>query len=161
MAPVRSKFLLGGALAAAAVWRSTVFVPPPAAKTVHAPVSTTAACAAALAGAAGNAHADAIGDAAAKLSKAAYPFMKEVPWNSGVYNLAPGSQDAVGWAKAIGKMIDMGAQMDSKLLKAGADAHHAAIQGLPANGVCTEAQLTAINAAIGRLIASVPESTTM
>merc|ERR1711953_667844 len=43
----------------------------------------------------------------------------------------------------------------------GADAHHAAMQGLPANGVCSEAQLTAINAAIGRLIASVPESTTM
>merc|ERR1712226_659055 len=35
------------------------------------------------------------------------------------------------------------------------------ISGLPSNGVCTEAQLTAINAAIGRLIASVPESTTM
>merc|ERR1711998_402073 len=35
------------------------------------------------------------------------------------------------------------------------------IQGLPANGVCSEAQLTEINAAIGRLIASVPESTTM
>merc|ERR1712226_1176350 len=114
-----------------------------------------------MGGAAGDAHADAIGDAAAKLSKAAYPFMKEVPWNSGVYNLAPGSPDAVGWAKAIGKMIDMGAQMDPKLLKAGTDAHHAAIQGLPANGVCSEAQLTAINAAIGRMIASVPESKTM
>merc|ERR1712012_415101 len=57
--------------------------------------------------------------------------------------------------------IAMGAAMDPKLLAAGADAHHAAMQGLPANGVCTEAQLTAINAAIGRLIASVPESTTM
>merc|ERR1711941_69717 len=54
-----------------------------------------------------------------------------------------------------------GAQMDPKLLAAGADAHHKAIQGLPANGVCSESQLTAINAAIGRLIASVPESTTM
>merc|ERR1740116_848112 len=51
--------------------------------------------------------------------------------------------------------------MDSKLLSAGADAHHRAIQGLPANGVCSESQLTAINAAIGRLIASVPESTTL
>merc|ERR1719461_828087 len=51
--------------------------------------------------------------------------------------------------------------MDSKLLSAGADAHHKAIQGLPANGVCSEAQLTAINAALGRMIASVPESTTM
>merc|ERR1712061_107566 len=102
---------------------------------------------AALLGAAENAHADAIGDAAAKLSKAAYPFMKEVPWNSYLYNLNPGSKDAVAWAKAVGKMIDMGASMDTKLLKAGADAHHAAIGGLPASGVCSEAQLTAINAA--------------
>merc|ERR1712007_212347 len=54
-----------------------------------------------------------------------------------------------------------GAAMDSELLKAGADAHHAAIGGLSANGVCSEAQLTAINAAIGRMIASVPESKTM
>merc|ERR1712151_1271900 len=105
--------------------------------------------------------ADEIGDAAAKLSKAAYPFMKEVPWDSNLYNLNPGSSDAVSWAKAIGKMIDMGAAMDTKLLKAGADAHHAAIGGLPASGVCSEAQLTAINAAIGRMIASVPESKTM
>merc|ERR1712207_79696 len=50
---------------------------------------------------------------------------------------------------------------DTKLLKAGADAHHAAIGGLSSNGVCSEAQLTAINAAIGRMIASVPESRTM
>jgi len=165
MAPARSKYaLLGGALAAAAYWRGTVFVPPPAAKTVQvAPVSTTAACVAALAGAGSNAHADAIGDAAARLTTAAYPFMKEVPWSSSLYGVNPGSKDAVTWAKAIGKMIEMGAEMDYKLLKAGADAHHAAIQGLPASGnpVCTESQLTAINAAIGRLIASVPESTTM
>merc|ERR1712183_684119 len=39
--------------------------------------------------------------------------------------------------------------------------HHKAMQGLPASGVCSESQLTAINAAIGRMIASVPESTTM
>merc|ERR1719160_733062 len=51
--------------------------------------------------------------------------------------------------------------MDPKLLAAGADAHHAALSGLPKDGVCSEAQLTAINAAIGRMIASVPESTTM
>merc|ERR1711972_1163151 len=105
--------------------------------------------------------ADAIGDAAAKLSKAAYPFMKEVPWNSGLYSLSPGAADAAGYTKAIGKMIAMGAAMDSKLPAAGAEAHHKAIQGLPANGVCSEAQLTAITAALGRMIASVPESTTM
>merc|ERR1712187_710555 len=86
-------------------------------------------------GAAGNAHADAIGDAAAKLSKASYPFMKEVPWNSGLFNLNPGSADAIAWTKGLGKMIAMGAAMDPQLLKAGADAHHRAMRGLPANGV--------------------------
>merc|ERR1711948_88059 len=78
-----------------------------------------------------------------------------------LYSTNPGSKDAVAWTKAIGKMIDMGAAMDTKLLKAGADAHHAAIGGLPASGVCSESQLTAITAAIGRMIASVPESKTM
>merc|ERR1712167_558816 len=57
--------------------------------------------------------------------------------------------------------IDMGSQMDGKLLKAGAEAHASAISGLPASGVCSESQLTAITAAIGRMIASVPESKTM
>merc|ERR1712032_287541 len=140
-----------GAIAAAALFRSTVFVPPPSGtKSPRTAQLSTAACAAALLGATDNAHADAIGDAAGKLSKAAYPFMKEVPWNSYLYSTNPGSKDAVAWAKAIGKMIDMGA-----------DAHHAAIGGLPASGLCSEAQLTAINAAIGRMIASVPESKTM
>jgi len=153
--------LLVAALAAAALSRSGVFVPPPSARAPRAAPSSAAACAAALLGAAGGARADEIGDAAAKLSKAAYPFMKEVPWNSGLYNINPGSADAVAWAKAISKMIDMGAAMDPKLLKAGAEAHHAAIQGLPASGVCSEAKLTAILAAIGRMVASVPESKTM
>merc|ERR1712187_734400 len=163
MARAKGKLvLLSGALAAAALFRSRVFVPPPSgAKSPRTAQLSTAACAAALLGAADNAHADAIGDAAGKLSKAAYPFMKEVPWNSYLYSTNPGSTDAVSWAKAIGKMIDMGAAMDTKLLKAGADAHHAAIGGLPASGVCSEAQLTAINAAIERMIASVPESKTM
>jgi len=109
------------------------------------------------------AFADEIGDAAAKLSKAAYPFMKEVPWGSNLYNINPGSKDAVSWAKAIGKMIDMGAAMDAKLLNAGAAAHHSAIVSLSTDKgmVCSEAQLTAINAAIGRMIASVPEAKTM
>merc|ERR1712224_869787 len=77
------------------------------------------------------------------------------------YNIKPGSADAISWAKAVGKMIAMGAQTDPALLKKGAQAHHAAIQGLPACGVLPEAKLTEINAAIGRMIASVPKSTTM
>merc|ERR1719436_1061211 len=58
-------------------------------------------------------------------------------------------------------MIDMGAAMDSKLLKAGAEAHHAAIGGLSPTGLCAEGKLTAILAGIGRMIASVPESKVM
>merc|ERR1712004_9305 len=108
------RFLVVGALGAATLYRSTVFVPPPSVKSTRAAQLSTAACAAALFGAE-NAHADAIGDAAAKLSKAAYPFMKEVPWNSYLYATKPGSADAVSWTKAIGKMIDMGAAMDTKL----------------------------------------------
>merc|ERR1712066_285397 len=150
--------VVAGAVALAV--RHSTFVPPPASSMRPVlPISAAAGTVAALG--AENAHADAIGDAAGKLSKAAYPFMKEVPWNSYLYSTNPGSKDVVAWAKAIGKMIDMGAAMDTKLLKAGADAHHAAIGGLPASGVCSEAQLTAINAAIGRMIASVPESKTM
>lgn len=162
MAQRKNVLFLFAALVALQLFRSRVFVPAPLQKSsLSMQSSTAAACAAALFGAAGNAHADAIGDAAAKVSKAAYPFMKEVNWNSNLYNINPGSADAVSWAKAIGKMIDMGAQMDTKLLKAGADAHHAAMSGLPASGVCSEAQLTGIIAAIGRMIASVPESQVM
>jgi len=145
------------AAVAATMLRSKVFVPAPAGQ----PNASMGACAAAVLGAAGNANADAIGDAAAKLSKAAYPFMKEVNWNSGLYSLPAGSADPIAYTKAISKMIEMGAQMDSKLLKAGGEAHASAISSLPASGVCSEAQLTAINAALGRMIASVPESTTM
>merc|ERR1711933_688658 len=147
-----------GACAAAALLRSTAFVPPPSVKSHRVAQLSTAACTAALLGAAENAHADAIGDAAAKLSKAAYPFMKEVPWNSYLYSTNPGSKDAVAWAKAIGKMIDMGAAMDTKLLKAGADAHHAAIGGLPASGVCPESKTMDVYNSVGALVDSkVPE----
>merc|ERR1711982_175732 len=84
-----------------------------------------------------------------------------VDWNSNLYAVKPGSGDAVAWAKAIGKMIDMGAAMDSKMLKAGAEAHHAAIGGLSPTGLCAEGKLTAILASLGRMIASVPESKVM
>merc|ERR1719324_842515 len=104
---------------------------------------------------------DAIGNAAAKLSQATYPFMKQVPWNDTDFNLPPGKADPIGWAKAIAKIIDMGAAMDAELVKAGCEEHHAAIKDLPSNLVCSQSQLTAIYAAIGRMVASVPESKTM
>jgi hypothetical protein len=86
--------------------------------------------------------------------------MKQVDWNSELYWMVPGS-NPISWAKAIGTIIDHGASMDVELVKAGCQAHHAAIGGLSSNGVCSEAELTAMNAAIGRMIASVPESKTM
>jgi hypothetical protein len=105
---------------------------------------------------------DAIGAAAAKLSNASYPFMQQVPWNSTEFLLPPGTGNPIGWAKAIGKIIDMGASMDGELVKAGCEAHHAAIVGLSStSSVCSQAQLTEIYATIGRMIASVPESQTM
>jgi hypothetical protein len=104
---------------------------------------------------------DAIGNAAAKLSQATYPFMKQVPWKNTEFNLPPGKADPIGWAKAIAKISDMGAAMDAELVKAGCEEHHAAIKDLPSNLVCSQSQLTAIYAAIGRMVASVPESKTM
>merc|ERR1711920_177526 len=183
--------------------RQQTFVPPALRRA--APVVVPAAsmlCAA-------PAFADEIGDAAAKLSKAAYPFMKEVPWNSNLYNLNPGSADAVAWAKAVGKMIDMGAAMDTKLsaaaypfikdvdwtsdlflkpvpgadpqkvmkavdkmivmgsamdgaaLKEAAQAHVKAIDGVDAKGVLSQGDFEAINAGLGKAIASVPTSKVM
>merc|ERR1719197_1706429 len=106
------------------------------------------------------AFADEIGDAAKKLSSAAYPLLKDVDWNSGLALTKPGSASAADFTKAIGKAIDMGAAMDSNLLKAGVEAHHKAI-GSADSGVTSQADFEAINAALGRMIASVPESKTM
>merc|ERR1711974_499075 len=50
--------------------------------------------------------------------------------------------------------------MDSNLLKAGVQAHHKAI-GSASGGVTSQADFEAINAALGRMIASVPESKVM
>merc|ERR1711897_60984 len=108
------------------------------------------------------AFADAIGDAAKKLSEDAYPFMKEVNWNSYAYLTKPGSASAGEWSKAIEKMIAMGAAMDPELVKKGAMAHHKAIGAVTeASPTLSKADFEAVNAALGRMIASVPESQTM
>merc|ERR1712227_633886 len=59
-------------------------------------------------------------------------------------------------------MIVMGASMDPDLLKKGVQAHHKAIGATStANPVLSKGDYEAINAAIGRMIASVPESQVM
>merc|ERR1719492_309509 len=89
--------------------------------------------------------------------------MKEVDWNSYTYLLKPGAAANAGdWAKAIDKAIVMGASMDPELLKKGVMAHHKAIGSVSeAKPVMSKADFEAINAAIGRMIASVPEKQTM
>merc|ERR1719158_2052827 len=88
--------------------------------------------------------------------------MKEVNWNSYTYLTRPGTASSGDWAKAVDKAIVMGATMDPELLKKGAMAHHKAIGAVSeANPTLSKADFEAVNAAIGRLIASVPESQTM
>merc|ERR1712113_1201315 len=104
---------------------------------------------------------DAIGQAAKKLSDASYPFLKEVDWLSDLYiKPLPGvtAQQAV---KAVDKTIVMGTAMDGNLLKAAAEAHHKAIGSIDAKGVTSAADYEAVNAAIGRIVASVPKATVM
>jgi len=101
-------------------------------------------------------------DAAAKsLSDASYPFLKDIDWLSSIY-LKPlpgtGAKDAV---KAIDKAIVMGSNMDGNLLKAAAEAHHKAIGSIDDKGVPSAADYAAVNAALGKVIASVPQSQVM
>ncbi|CAK9060161.1 Peridinin-chlorophyll a-binding protein, partial [Durusdinium trenchii] len=95
------------------------------------------------------------------LSDASYPFLKEVDWLSDVYLKPLPDTTAPKVMKAIDKMIVMGSQMDGNLLKAAAEAHHKAIGSVDAKGVTSAADYEAVNAAIGRIVASVPKATVM
>merc|ERR1712072_768196 len=87
---------------------------------------------------------------------------KSVDWNSAVYLNAPGAFKPQEALKAIDKMIVMGAQADPKALKAAAEAHHKAIGSASGgNGVTSRADWDGVTAALGRVFASVPESTVM
>merc|ERR1711869_116117 len=104
---------------------------------------------------------DSIGAAAKKLSDASYPFMKSVDWTSDIFlNPLPGvsAKDAL---KAVDKAIVMGAAADGNALKAAAEAHHRAIGSIDAKGLTSAADYEAVNAALGRVIASVPTSKVM
>merc|ERR1711972_509023 len=103
----------------------------------------------------------AIDAAAGKLASAAYPFLKEVDWTSDLpLKPLPGaSPNQV--LKAIDKALVMGASMDGKLLKEAAEAHHKALGSMDGNLVTTAADYQAVNAALGKAIASVPTSQVM
>merc|ERR1712070_1158018 len=120
---------------------------------------STAAGAAAMLGAA-PAYADKIDDAAKKLSEASYPFLKEIDWTSDVYAKVP-TQSPAAVLKAIDSMLKMGAAMDPSALKAGVLAHSTAISHMDSKLVTPLSDYTAINAAIGHMVASAGQSKTM
>jgi len=156
--PKRSPLVAACAAAGVVLFSQRAFVPAPKVNR-RAQISAVVGSAAALGAA--PAFADEIGDAAAKLSDASYPFLKEIDWASYVYNIKPGSASAVDWVKAIDKAIVMGTAMDSQLLKDAVLAHTKAIKTMDASLLCSKSDYTAINAAIGRIVASVPEDKTM
>merc|ERR1712107_62863 len=104
---------------------------------------------------------DSIGTAAAKLSAESYPFLKSVDWLSPIYLKPLPGVSADKSLKAIDKAIVMGSSMNGDLLKQAAAAHHKAIGSIDASGVTSAADYEAVNAAIGRIVASVPKSKVM
>ena len=151
-----SKMLVAAAAVAAVCKLQNAFVPAPTGRTV--PVST-AAGAAAMLGAA-PAYADKIDDAAKKLSEASYPFLKEIDWTSDVYGKLP-TQSPAEVMKAIDSMLKLGAAMDPAALKTGVNAHSKAFSSMDGKLVTSLADYTAVNSAIGHMIASAPASKTM
>ena len=160
MGRLGARVLTAGALAVVATrcWNSSGFVPGPQQR--HAAPAAAAATMATMFAPA--AFADEIGDAAKKLGDASYNFAKEVDWNNGIFLQAPGKFQPLQALQAIDKMIVMGASADPKLLKAAAEAHHKAIGSISgANGVTSRADWDNVNAALGRVIASVPKAQVM
>lgn len=145
------------AAAAALCSLKTTFVPGPLSRSRAMAAGATAGVIMAPA-----AFADQIGDAAKKLGDASYDFAKEVDWNNGIFLQAPGTFQPLKALKAIDKMIEMGAAADPKLLKAAAEAHHKAIGSISGpNGVTSRNDWDAVNAALGRVVASVPKDKVM
>merc|ERR1711988_1959875 len=120
--------------------------------------SNQVSSAAAPASAAGG---DNIGAAASKLAAASYPFLKDIDWTSSLYTKPLPGVSANQALKAVDKAIVMGSSMDGNLLKAAAEAHHKAIGSIDAKGVTSAADFEAVNAALGRAIASAPTSKVM
>merc|ERR1712203_471646 len=105
--------------------------------------------------------ASSIGAAAGKLSEAAYPLLKDVDWTSDLALKPLPGASAQAVLKAIDKALVMGSAMDGASLKEAAEAHHKAIGSVDANLVTSASDFEAINAGLGKAIASVPTSKVM
>merc|ERR1712151_1098567 len=102
-----------------------------------------------------------ISAAASKLSAAAYPFIKDVDWTSNLFSKPIPGKSPQDVLKAVDKMIVMGAAMDGAALQEAAKAHVKAIDGMDAKGVLSQADFEAVNAGLGKAVASVPTSKVM
>merc|ERR1711981_354136 len=98
---------------------------------------------------------------AKKLADASYPFISSIDWTSDLYTKPLPGASANAVLKAVDKAIVMGSALDGNALKAAAEAHHKAIGSVDAKGVTSAADFEAVNAALGRVIASVPTSKVM
>merc|ERR1719160_1878531 len=154
---VLSACFVGGAILCTTNMLTSTFVPP-ARHSAGAAAALGAASAVTMGMA--PAFADEIGDAAKKLASESYPFLKDIDWNSRLALKNPGKASAAEWTKAIAKAIDMGAAMDPSLLRGGVQAHHEAISSMNADLVTSQESYEKILAAIGRMVASVPEAKT-
>merc|ERR1712061_452363 len=102
-----------------------------------------------------------ISAAAGKLSSAAYPFLKDVDWTSDLsLKPLPGASPQQV-LKAIDKALVMGAAMDGAALTEASEAHLKAIGSVDAKLVTSASDFEAINAGLGKAIASVPTSKVM
>ena len=102
-----------------------------------------------------------IDSAATKLSAAAYPLIKDVDWTSDLFSKPIPGKSPQDVMKEVDRMIVVGAAVDGGALREAAQAHAKPIQGMDSKGVLYEADFTAINAGLGKAIASVPTSTVM
>merc|ERR1711862_1048088 len=103
----------------------------------------------------------AIDGAAGKLSSAAYPLIKDIDWTSPLSLTPLPGVSPNQMLKAIDKALVMGASMDGKVLQEAAEAHHKALGSMDAKLVTSAADFQAVNAALGKVIASVPTSQVM
>jgi len=104
---------------------------------------------------------DAISEAAKKLSEQSYPFLKEVNWLSDIYLKPIPGVPAQKWLEAIDKMIVMGTVADGEALRTAAAVHHQAISHIDGRGVTSLADYTAVNSALGHVVATVPKNVVM
>merc|ERR1712028_328687 len=102
-----------------------------------------------------------VNGADAEKAYAGFLELKDVDWLSDLYIKPLPGVTAQQAMKAVDKTIVMGSAMDGNLLKAAAEAHHKAIGSIDGQGVTSAADYEAVNAALGRIVASVPTSKTM